>query len=175
MEAQPGSSGFLGGYIVNELLGRGHEVIRIENFSKYGKATLLIELLSLKRGVAAGRRRDDSAASRRSQRAVHAGSKAANPELLGFGQLACFVIQRRRIPHDGILASKYEGLSFASSGEICSSGGRRELWEMFELIFFCRNGSERQRCRNCPHPRPGSIKAVLIDAARSEQKGAWPL
>jgi hypothetical protein len=48
-------------------------------------------------------------------------------------------------------------------------------FEMFELIFFCRNGSGRQRCRNCPRPRPGSIKAVLVDAARSEQKGAWPL
>jgi UDP-glucose 4-epimerase len=32
-----GSSGFLGGYIVNELLGRGHEVIGIDNFSKYGE------------------------------------------------------------------------------------------------------------------------------------------
>jgi nucleoside-diphosphate-sugar epimerase len=32
-----GSSGFLGGYIVSELLGRGHEVIGIDNFSKYGK------------------------------------------------------------------------------------------------------------------------------------------
>jgi UDP-glucose 4-epimerase len=34
-----GSSGFLGGYIVNELLGRGHEVIGIDNFSKYGEVT----------------------------------------------------------------------------------------------------------------------------------------
>ncbi len=32
-----GSSGFLGGYIVNELLIRGHEVIGIDNFSKYGE------------------------------------------------------------------------------------------------------------------------------------------
>lgn len=32
-----GSSGFLGGYIVNELLHRGHEVVGIDNFSKYGK------------------------------------------------------------------------------------------------------------------------------------------
>ena len=32
-----GSSGFLGGYIVNELLGRGHEVIGVDNFSKYGE------------------------------------------------------------------------------------------------------------------------------------------
>jgi UDP-glucose 4-epimerase len=31
-----GSSGFLGGYVVNELLGSGHEVIGIDNFSKYG-------------------------------------------------------------------------------------------------------------------------------------------
>ncbi len=31
-----GSSGFLGGYIVNELLARGHEVVGIDNFSKYG-------------------------------------------------------------------------------------------------------------------------------------------
>jgi nucleoside-diphosphate-sugar epimerase len=32
-----GSSGFLGGYIVSELLRRGYEVIGIDNFSKYGK------------------------------------------------------------------------------------------------------------------------------------------
>jgi UDP-glucose 4-epimerase len=32
-----GSSGFLGGYIVNALLRRGHEVIGIDNFSKYGE------------------------------------------------------------------------------------------------------------------------------------------
>jgi nucleoside-diphosphate-sugar epimerase len=32
-----GSSGFLGGYIVNELLGREHEVMGIDNFSKYGE------------------------------------------------------------------------------------------------------------------------------------------
>lgn len=32
-----GSSGFLGGYIVSELLRRGHEVIGVDNFSKYGE------------------------------------------------------------------------------------------------------------------------------------------
>jgi nucleoside-diphosphate-sugar epimerase len=31
-----GSSGFLGGYIVNELLAGGHEVVGVDNFSKYG-------------------------------------------------------------------------------------------------------------------------------------------
>jgi len=32
-----GSSGFLGGYIVNELLSRGHDVVGVDNFSKYGE------------------------------------------------------------------------------------------------------------------------------------------
>lgn len=32
-----GSSGFLGGYIVSELLSRGHDLIGIDNFSKYGE------------------------------------------------------------------------------------------------------------------------------------------
>lgn len=32
-----GSSGFLGGYIVGELLNRGHEIVGIDNFSKYGE------------------------------------------------------------------------------------------------------------------------------------------
>lgn len=32
-----GSSGFLGGYIVGELLRRSHEVIGVDNFSKYGQ------------------------------------------------------------------------------------------------------------------------------------------
>ena len=31
-----GASGFLGGYIVPELLSRGHDVVGIDNFSKYG-------------------------------------------------------------------------------------------------------------------------------------------
>ncbi|MBJ7608232.1 MAG: NAD-dependent epimerase/dehydratase family protein [Candidatus Dormibacteraeota bacterium] len=31
-----GSSGFIGGYVVEELLGRGHEVVGVDNHSKYG-------------------------------------------------------------------------------------------------------------------------------------------
>jgi nucleoside-diphosphate-sugar epimerase len=32
-----GSSGFIGGYVVQELLGRGHEVVGVDNHSKYGR------------------------------------------------------------------------------------------------------------------------------------------
>lgn len=32
-----GSQGFIGGYVVEELLGRGHEVVGLDNFSKYGR------------------------------------------------------------------------------------------------------------------------------------------
>lgn len=32
-----GSSGFIGGYVVEELLHRGHDVIGVDNFSKYGR------------------------------------------------------------------------------------------------------------------------------------------
>ncbi|MGH9267187.1 MAG: NAD-dependent epimerase/dehydratase family protein, partial [Acidimicrobiales bacterium] len=31
-----GSAGFIGGYLVEELLGRGHEVVGLDNLSKYG-------------------------------------------------------------------------------------------------------------------------------------------
>ena len=32
-----GSAGFICGYVVDELLSHGHEVVGIDNFSKYGK------------------------------------------------------------------------------------------------------------------------------------------
>ena len=34
-----GSSGFIGGYVVEELLRRGHEVVGVDNLSKYGRVT----------------------------------------------------------------------------------------------------------------------------------------
>ncbi len=34
-----GSSGFIGGYVVEELLSRGHTVVGVDNFSKYGRVT----------------------------------------------------------------------------------------------------------------------------------------
>lgn len=34
-----GSAGFIGGYLVEELLGRGHEVVGVDNYSKYGPVT----------------------------------------------------------------------------------------------------------------------------------------
>lgn len=34
-----GSAGFIGGYIVEELLSQGHHVIGVDNYSKYGKTT----------------------------------------------------------------------------------------------------------------------------------------
>ena len=32
-----GSAGFIGGYLVEELLGAGHSVVGLDNFSKYGE------------------------------------------------------------------------------------------------------------------------------------------
>lgn len=34
-----GSAGFIAGYLVNELLGAGHEVVGLDNFSKYGEVS----------------------------------------------------------------------------------------------------------------------------------------
>ena len=35
--AVSGAAGFIGGYLVEELLGQGHEVVGIDNYSKYGR------------------------------------------------------------------------------------------------------------------------------------------
>ena len=32
-----GSAGFIAGYLVQELLARGHEVVGVDNYSKYGR------------------------------------------------------------------------------------------------------------------------------------------
>jgi len=32
-----GSAGFIGGYVVGELLDRGYDVVGLDNFSKYGR------------------------------------------------------------------------------------------------------------------------------------------
>ena len=34
-----GAAGFIGGYLVEELLAHGHEVIGLDNFSKYGEVS----------------------------------------------------------------------------------------------------------------------------------------
>ena len=34
-----GAAGFIGGYVVEELLARGHDVVGVDNFSKYGRVT----------------------------------------------------------------------------------------------------------------------------------------
>ena len=34
-----GSSGFIGGYVVEELLSRGYDVVGLDNYSKYGRVT----------------------------------------------------------------------------------------------------------------------------------------
>ena len=34
-----GSAGFIAGYLIEDLLQHGHEIVGIDNFSKYGKVT----------------------------------------------------------------------------------------------------------------------------------------
>jgi len=41
-----GSAGFIGGYIVEELLAKGHEVVGIDNLSKYGEVTRSFDIQS---------------------------------------------------------------------------------------------------------------------------------
>ena len=55
-----GSAGFIGGYVVEELLERGHEVVGLDNYSKYGPVAQVLRrppALPLRRGRRAGRRR----------------------------------------------------------------------------------------------------------------------
>ena len=62
-----GSSGFIGGYVVEELLGRGYEVVGIDNHSKYGPVAKSYDdhpRLPLVEGDCPRRRADDRAAHR---------------------------------------------------------------------------------------------------------------
>ena len=62
-----GSAGFIGGYVVQELLGRGHEVVGVDNFSKYGPVSHAYDdrsRLHPRRGRRARRRAADVAARR---------------------------------------------------------------------------------------------------------------
>ena len=62
-----GSAGFIGGYLVQELLGRGHEVVGIDNLSKYGPVSRSLRRppeLPARRGRLPRRRAHDRAAHR---------------------------------------------------------------------------------------------------------------
>ena len=62
-----GSAGFIGGYVVEELLNRGYAVVGLDNFSKYGKVSEVLRrrpALPPRRGRRQGRRADDQAAGR---------------------------------------------------------------------------------------------------------------
>ena len=61
-----GSSGFIGGYVVQELLGRGYEVVGIDNHSKYGRVDEVYDdrpRLPAGRGRRTRRRADDASCS----------------------------------------------------------------------------------------------------------------
>ena len=63
-----GSAGFIGGYVVEELLAADYHVIGIDNFSKYGQVTQVLRRASrttrLVEGDAQRRRAHDRAARR---------------------------------------------------------------------------------------------------------------
>ena len=46
-----GSAGFIGGYVVEELLRRGHTVVGIDNHSKYGRVHHSYDLDPASRGL----------------------------------------------------------------------------------------------------------------------------
>ena len=55
-----GAAGFINGYLVPELLEAGHEVIGLDDFSKYGRLDEVVRrppALPLRRGRRQGRRR----------------------------------------------------------------------------------------------------------------------
>ena len=60
-----GSAGFIGGYVVEELLARGHDVVGLDNLSKYGPVTKSYDdhpAVQFRRGRRTRRRPDDEAA-----------------------------------------------------------------------------------------------------------------
>ena len=62
-----GAAGFIGGYLVEELLAAGHEVVGVDNFTKYGRVAKSYDdhpALPLRRGRRQGRRAAHGAARR---------------------------------------------------------------------------------------------------------------
>ena len=53
-----GAAGFIGGYLIEELLDNGHEVVGLDNFSKYGRSekATTTSRLQVRRGGCQGRR-----------------------------------------------------------------------------------------------------------------------
>ena len=152
-----GSAGFIGGYLVEELLGRGYSVVGIDNFSKYGHGRQVLRRppeLPLRRGRLPRHRADDQPAHR--LRPLHRRRRADRRDLL-LPHLRLRPARHQRADHRLVVRRRDQGAQGTAGcrrSRTCPPrwSSSRRPWPSYE-------GQERECRPRCPRTASRSSRS----------------